>query len=175
MRYIACAKRGLAGDGQREAQHQFARHRPAACGAIFAPPATAHRIIDRECVHGSPLLCCYFTVSTALSLMNPAVVAVIVVLPAARPVATPRSVIVAFVVLLLVHTTPGVPMTVTGKGLDLSLPVAQLAIVVASPASHHTAGEQGTGVPPPAASLVGALIPRTRTGMLESVLVPLPS
>ena len=30
----------------------------------------------------------YFTVSTALSLMNPAVVAVIVVLPTARPVAT---------------------------------------------------------------------------------------
>jgi hypothetical protein len=29
------------------------------------------------------------------------------VLPTARPVAIPRSLIVAFVVLLLVHTTPG--------------------------------------------------------------------
>jgi hypothetical protein len=37
-----------------------------------------------------------FTVSSTLSLMNPAVVAVIVALPTARPVANPRSVIVAF-------------------------------------------------------------------------------
>jgi len=38
----------------------------------------------------------YFTVKTALSLMNPAVVAVIVALPTVRPVAIPRSLTVAF-------------------------------------------------------------------------------
>jgi len=67
--------------------------------------------------HHAPLLFLwfYFTVRTALSLMNPAVVAVIVVLPTARPVATPRSVIVAFEELLLSHTKPGVPTTVTGN------------------------------------------------------------
>jgi hypothetical protein len=48
--------------------------------------------------------------------MNPGVVAVIVVLPAARPVANPRIVIVAFGGSLLSHITPGVPMTFTGQG-----------------------------------------------------------
>ena len=62
----------------------------------------------------------YLTVSTALSLMNPAVLAVMVVLPAARPAATPRSVIVALKESLLVHITLGVPTTVTGKGFAFS-------------------------------------------------------
>ena len=57
----------------------------------------------------------YFTVSIALSLMIPSVVAVIVVLPTARPVANPRPLIVAFEESLLAHTTPGVPTTLTGQ------------------------------------------------------------
>jgi hypothetical protein len=57
----------------------------------------------------------YFIVNTALSLMNPLVVAVIVVLPPERAVARPRSLIVAFKGSLLAHITPGVPTTFTGQ------------------------------------------------------------
>jgi hypothetical protein len=69
---------------------------------------------------GGALSYAYFTVSTALPLMSPAVVAVTVVLPTARPVATLRSVIVAFEGSLHVQTTPGVLTTVTGQGFEIA-------------------------------------------------------
>jgi hypothetical protein len=92
-----------------------ARRPPALWGGILTAPATGHRTLGSKFVYGSPLLWCYFTVSSALSLTSPAVAAVIVALPTERPVATPRSVIVAFDGSLLSHTTPGVPTTFTGS------------------------------------------------------------
>lgn len=82
----------------------------------------------------------YFTVSTALSLISPAVVAVIVALPAARPVASPRSVTVAFEGALLSHATPGVPTTGTGRLESIVCRLPSSPFPLPPPAFHLTAG-----------------------------------
>jgi hypothetical protein len=119
----------------------------------------------------------YFTVSTALSLMNPAVVAVIVGLPMARAVARPPSLIVAFERSLLCHATPGVPITLTGQRIG-QLVLRRLPTWPQELYPQHRIAPSESSAQvcqDPAASLTGALIPLTRTGVFDPVVEPLPS
>ena len=109
--------------------------------------------------------------------MNPAVVAVIVVLPIERAVALPLEMIVAFEGSLLCHTTPGVPITLTGQrtGHPFRRRLPNWPQVLFP--QHRIAPSESSAqvCKLPASSLTGALIPLTRTGVLDMVVEPLPS
>ena len=101
--------------------------------------------------------------------------AVIVVVPGLTPVARPAALMVATAVLLLVHATP-VPCIVTG---------VEESVVVSLPNWPQSFWPQQRTVPlprsaqlwchHPAVMPTAPLIPLTGTGVVEFVVVPLPS
>src|SRR2546428_7049159 len=79
------------------------------------------------------------TPSVVLALAPEPSVAVIVVVPALRPVASPVASIVATVVLLLAHVTPApaVPVIVTGVAEPVGLPFPNWATSLPAPHAPH--------------------------------------
>src|SRR5256712_5709307 len=127
------------------------------------------------------------TPSVVLALAPEPAVAVIVVVPALRPVASPVASIVATVVLLLAHVTPvpPIPLMVTGVAEPVVLPFPNWPTPLPGPSApqHFTEpsdrSAQVCKPPWPAAMAMapvsGDPLPPTRTGVLELVVVPSPS
>src|SRR3989475_9405238 len=124
------------------------------------------------------------TPSVVLALAPEPAVAVIVVVPALRPVASPVASIVATVVLLLAHVTPvpPIPLMVTGVAEPVVLPFPNWPTPLPGPSApqHFTEPSDRSAQvckPPWPAAMATALlvIPPTRTGVLELVVVPSPS
>jgi len=122
-------------------------------------------------------------VSVVLALVPEPPVAVIVAVPALRPVASPVASIVAAVVLLLAHVTPvpPVPVIVTGVAEPVVLPFPNWPTPLPAPTApqHFTepsARSAQVCTPPwPAAIATALVMPPTRTGVVELVVVPSPS
>src|SRR2546425_392110 len=125
------------------------------------------------------------TPSVVLALAPEPAVAVIVVVPGPRPVASPVASMVATAPLLLsVHVTavPPVPVIVTGVAEPAVAPFPNWPTSLPGPSApqHFTEpsdrSAQGGKPPwPPAMATALLVIPPTRTGVLELVVVPSPS
>src|SRR3989454_220205 len=105
-------------------------------------------------------------------------VAAIVAAPAPRPVARPPASMVATAPLLLVHTTP-VPVTVTGVEDPVVAPFPSWPKSLLGPTApqHFTVpfARSAQVCRMPALTATAPVIPPTRTGVDELVVVPSPS
>src|SRR3989442_168575 len=116
--------------------------------------------------------------SVVLALAPEPSVAVIVAVPALTPVARPPASMVATVGSLLVHTTP-VPVTVTGVEEPVVAPFPSWPKSLPGPTApqHFTVQSERSAqvCKTPALTATAPVMPPTRTGVDELVVVPSPS